>query len=401
MTKKILLADDSITIQKVVRITLADGDFNLITVDNGTDAMDKVRTEMPDLVLADVVMPGKDGYQVCDGIKKNPELASIPVVLLAGSFEGFDEIKGAEVGADGYIIKPFESQTLISKVEEMLSRPKPKVRQVEEAPAQTMPKMQAPTQPAEVEPEVKDFMDSLAAEMDHPEKEAQPVAEAEPMAMEEPATAEPNAEIVLNEEPVSEAQPVEAIAEESFMETAQPAEQLYAEPVVEAASVAEAPVATVSEEDIWEAEPVEGEPATGEAVMEAEPVSEEDLWAEPVAEEAAPAGEAVMEAPVAEAALKTSFVQPVSEPIFPEEHAPEAAPTAKVTAEPVSEWEPTSETGTTGRADGSRIGRGLAGGGRSVRRGADRRSAAGDGDRRVAVRGASRVRVWRRAGARG
>ena len=125
MPKKILLADDSITIQKVVRITLADGDYDLITVDNGNEALERIKQEKPDLVLLDVVMPGKDGYQVCEEMRKDPELAQIPVILLAGSFEGFDEIKGAEIGADGYIIKPFESQTLISKVEEMLSRPRP------------------------------------------------------------------------------------------------------------------------------------------------------------------------------------------------------------------------------------------------------------------------------------
>jgi len=258
MTKKILLADDSITIQKVVRITLADGDYNLVTVDNGTEAIEKVRSDMPDLVLADVVMPGKDGYQVCEEIKKDPTLSVIPVILLAGSFEGFDEIKGADVGADGYIIKPFESQALISKVEEMLSRPKPKPRKVEEeVAAKTSPQVPppaAPAHPGEVDHEVKDFMDSLSAEMDHP-KDAKPVA-AEPVA--EAVHEEPVAEAVPAE-PIAEAVPIEPVAE------AVPIEPIAAEPDVASAEM-------VSEEQLWEAEPVESEHiAPGEAIMEADP----------------------------------------------------------------------------------------------------------------------------------
>ena len=338
MTKKILLADDSITIQKVVRITLADGDYNLITVDNGTEAVERARKEMPDLVLADVVMPGKDGYQVCEEIKKDPALAVIPVILLAGSFEGFDEIKGADVGADGYIIKPFESQALISKVEEMLSRPKPKTRRVEEeVAAKTAPMVQAPAaaaHPGEVDTEVKDFMDSLSAEMDHPAKETKPVA------------AEPAAEAVP-EEPVAEAVPEEPVAE-----------AVLAEPVAAEPEMAEAQM--VTEEELWEAEPIEsGQVAPGEAVMEAEPVTEEELWAEPMAEEAAaeaaavqepePAMEAqpVMEAPVEEApVMETEPVYEAAMEAAPEPTVPEAMPSMEVSAEPspgVTEWEPSPE----------------------------------------------------------
>ena len=305
MTKKILLADDSITIQKVVRITLADGDYNLITVDNGTEALERLKTEQPDLVLADVVMPGKDGYQVCEEIKKNPGLAHIPVILLAGSFEGFDEMKGAEAGADGYIIKPFESQTLISKVEEMLNKPKPKIRKPEEQPPAKpapAPAPQAAPEPPPVEPEVKDFMDTLSAEMDQPAKETPPaqMTPEEPIA--EPVqTAEPVPESALQEEELGQAAPV-----------AEPA----TEPVLEAA---------VSEEQLWEAQPVEAEPAPGETVLEAEPVSEQELWAEPVSEESVPPGEQVMEAETLE------------------ETQPLVEPGVAVAAEPVTEWTPESE----------------------------------------------------------
>ena len=306
MSKKILLADDSITIQKVVRITLADGDYNLITVDNGTEALERMKTEQPDLVLADVVMPGKDGYQVCEEIKKNPSLSHIPVILLAGSFEGFDEMKGAEAGADGYIIKPFESQMLISKVEEMLSKPRPKPQKPEEQPAAQAGPAPAPQAAPEaatpVEAEVKDFMDTLSAEMDQPARETPPMEMPPEEPIAEPVqTAEPIPESALQEE---EAAPAAAMAE---------------------AVAAPAQEAVVSEEQLWEAQPVEGEPAPGETVMEAEPVSEQELWAEPVSEESIPPGEQVMEAEAME------------------ETQPGAEPAVEAAAEPATEWGPESE----------------------------------------------------------
>ncbi|HEX7126377.1 MAG TPA: response regulator [Thermodesulfobacteriota bacterium] len=122
MPKKLLLADDSITIQKVIGITFANEDFTLTTVDNGVDAIQTARRIRPDLILADVVMPGKNGYEVCEYVKHDPELRNTPVLLLAGTFESFDEAEMARVGADGYITKPFESQTLIDKVHELTSR---------------------------------------------------------------------------------------------------------------------------------------------------------------------------------------------------------------------------------------------------------------------------------------
>src|SRR3990172_1370430 len=122
MSKKILLADDSITIQKVVRITLADSDYELTTVDNGDEALKKAKAILPDLILADVVMPGKNGYEVCEAIRADAQLAHIPVLLLAGSFEAFDDMRSSQIGADGHITKPFESQALIDKVSELLAK---------------------------------------------------------------------------------------------------------------------------------------------------------------------------------------------------------------------------------------------------------------------------------------
>ncbi|MBN2224637.1 MAG: response regulator [Deltaproteobacteria bacterium] len=122
MPKKILLADDSVTIQKVVSITLAHEDFDLTIVDNGSKAISKAKEIKPDVILLDVVMPDKDGYQVCQEIKGNADLKDIPIILLTGTFEPFDADRAAEVGADDFIKKPFESHTLINKVKEMAAK---------------------------------------------------------------------------------------------------------------------------------------------------------------------------------------------------------------------------------------------------------------------------------------
>ncbi len=122
MSKKLLLADDSITIQKVIGITFVNEDYQLTVVDNGDAALVKARESRPDLVLADVFMPGKNGYELCAAIKQDPSLAGVPVLLLAGTFEPFDEDKAMAAGADSWIAKPFESQALINRVEELLAK---------------------------------------------------------------------------------------------------------------------------------------------------------------------------------------------------------------------------------------------------------------------------------------
>lgn len=115
----ILLADDSITIQKVVGIIFGSDDYSLTIVDNGKAAVQKAQELQPDVLLIDALMPGMSGYEVCEAIRQDAALATKPVLLLTGSFEPFDEDKARQCGADDHIIKPFESQQIVAKVQEL------------------------------------------------------------------------------------------------------------------------------------------------------------------------------------------------------------------------------------------------------------------------------------------
>lgn len=121
MPKKILLADDSITIQKVVELTFSDGDYQVISVGNGAQALEMISQLRPDVALLDVIMPEVNGYEVCEKIKTDPATAAIPVLLLTGTFEPFDRKRAEAAGANGHLTKPFESQMLITRVSELIT----------------------------------------------------------------------------------------------------------------------------------------------------------------------------------------------------------------------------------------------------------------------------------------
>ena len=125
MPHKLLLADDSVTIQRVIELTFADEDVQVIAVGNGADAIERAQRDRPDIVLADVGMPERNGYEVAAFIKGTPNLAHIPVVLLTGAFEPVDEGRARSVGCDGVLVKPFEPQLVISRVKELLAGKQP------------------------------------------------------------------------------------------------------------------------------------------------------------------------------------------------------------------------------------------------------------------------------------
>lgn len=143
----ILLADDSITIQKVVSIIFGSDDYTLTVVDNGKAAVQKAQELQPDVLLIDALMPGMSGYEVCEAIRKDAVLATKPVLLLTGSFEPFDEDKARQCGADDHIVKPFESQQIVAKVKELyqlgLSRAGGAVAAPAPEPLPELPQMEA------------------------------------------------------------------------------------------------------------------------------------------------------------------------------------------------------------------------------------------------------------------
>jgi CheY-like chemotaxis protein len=128
--RKLLLADDSITIQKVVDLTFADEGVSVVCVNNGREAMERLEEFLPDVILADVFMPLVDGYELCEHIKRSEKLKHIPVMLLVGSFEPFDEEEARRVGAIDTLTKPFQSiRRLIDKVG-LLVRGRPPEEQI-------------------------------------------------------------------------------------------------------------------------------------------------------------------------------------------------------------------------------------------------------------------------------
>ncbi len=118
---RILLADDSVTIRKVIELTFADEGIDVTSVADGDEAMRSFVEDQPDLLIADVNMPGISGYTLCEMIKLDETTRDIPVVLLTGSFEPFDAGEASRVGANYYFTKPFSSiREVVEKVSDLL-----------------------------------------------------------------------------------------------------------------------------------------------------------------------------------------------------------------------------------------------------------------------------------------
>jgi CheY-like chemotaxis protein len=169
--RKLLLADDSATIQKVIDLTFADEGVRVMAVGNGQEAIDQLLEFAPDIVLADVFMPARTGYEVCEYVKTNEKLKHIPVMLLVGSFEPFDEAEARRVGADDILTKPFQSiRRLIDRVGALVSSP-PVVEK--ESPTAELPRIEEPEEevvrlePEELEVTTADTLpldDAIAAQ---------------------------------------------------------------------------------------------------------------------------------------------------------------------------------------------------------------------------------------------
>src|SRR5262245_55364659 len=139
MRRTILLADDSPTIRKLVTQTFADGDFDVVSVSNGDAAIKALEEKKPSVILADIYMPGKNGYEVCKYVRNHPQLRTTPVVLLVGAFDAFDENTAKQSGATANITKPFEPGSLIELVMSVLPAASAEVAAEVEAPSGESP----------------------------------------------------------------------------------------------------------------------------------------------------------------------------------------------------------------------------------------------------------------------
>ncbi len=345
MGKKILLADDSITIQKVIELTFSDEDFDVVTVGNGRLAIERLEEVRPDVVLCDIIMPEKDGYEVCDFIKKNAAFSHVPVLLLTGAFEPFDQERAARVGCDGYLAKPFEPQALIAKVKDLLlqsaSRPRaaapvavappaPASLSVDDEWAQTLPGT-APTSLTQPEPVVS-----------APEAPAPFVPEDEPVVEEAPAgtfdapmdlstdAAPPYAPTAgLEQELYSMDEPVVAAPEEFMPLMAEEAQALQPPP-------SSGPIAFESDDEpVFDSEPVEDDFVPAPAFVPASTPSFVNAPAEPPAAVAPPP-------PVFEPPPPPPVFEPAPAPDFEAAPAPvfEAPPPPPVFAPPPPAVEP-------------------------------------------------------------
>ena len=118
---KILVVDDEINITQILEFSIGAEGYEVISAQNGEEAIDKARREQPDLIILDIMMPIIDGYEACRILKSNPMTKNIPVVLLTAKGRDIDKRLGYEVGATDYIIKPFSPNKLIDRIHELLS----------------------------------------------------------------------------------------------------------------------------------------------------------------------------------------------------------------------------------------------------------------------------------------
>ena len=123
MAHRVLVADDSSIVQRVVRQAFEQSDVEIITAENGAEAIEVLERDAPDLVLADTRMPGATGYEVAEVVNRRPAERRIPVVLLTGSFEAIDERRARAAGCDTVLVKPFEPEQLVSVVSGLLGIP--------------------------------------------------------------------------------------------------------------------------------------------------------------------------------------------------------------------------------------------------------------------------------------
>ena len=126
---KILIADDESNILMLLEVMLNEIDAEIITAENGEMAIQKAYEYKPQLIISDVVMPKKNGFEVCRAVRNNPDIEDIPIILLSALGDEYNKVTGFEEGADDYVVKPFNVEELKEKAETLLSRYKAKIKE--------------------------------------------------------------------------------------------------------------------------------------------------------------------------------------------------------------------------------------------------------------------------------
>lgn len=124
MPYRLLVMDDSVTIRRVVELTFAGGDVQVVGVGDGRSALERIEAEPPDIILADVGTSQPDGYEVSAFVKGNEALAHIPVLLLSGAFQPIDEVRALASRCDGVLAKPFDPESVAARVLALLGAPR-------------------------------------------------------------------------------------------------------------------------------------------------------------------------------------------------------------------------------------------------------------------------------------
>jgi two-component system alkaline phosphatase synthesis response regulator PhoP len=122
MKEKILIVDDEKDIVKMLEYNLKKEGFRTVVAHDGEQALNLVNKEHPDLVLLDLMLPGKDGLEVCKSLKNETRTASIPIIMLTAKTQEADKIVGLELGADDYVTKPFSPRELVARIKAVLRR---------------------------------------------------------------------------------------------------------------------------------------------------------------------------------------------------------------------------------------------------------------------------------------
>jgi DNA-binding response OmpR family regulator len=116
---KIMVADDDKNICELLRLYLEKEQYAVVIANDGNEAVSKFATEAPELILLDIMMPGLDGWQVCREIRKK---SNVPIIMITAKGETFDKVLGLELGADDYVVKPFEAKEIVARIKAVLRR---------------------------------------------------------------------------------------------------------------------------------------------------------------------------------------------------------------------------------------------------------------------------------------